>query len=128
MEKEEYKRNRAEILGQVRNPLIFFALALLVIEGVIGVVVATSKMTGEYQFYSVCLMTFLFLVVVIAVVTITIKWPRHLYEEVVDELQISRYLREFINSTGFKDAIEDVLVDRIKPECLGEQQKREENQ
>jgi len=44
------KRNRGDILGQVRNPLIFFAPALLVIEGIIGIVVARSEMTGQYQF------------------------------------------------------------------------------
>ena len=112
-------------MGQVRNPLIFFALALLVIEGIMGTVVAMSEMTGQYQFYSLCLMAFLFLVVVIAVAVITIKWPKHLYEEVVEEF---RSLSEFINSTGFKDAIEDVLVDRIKSECLSEQQNQEEDQ
>ena len=122
------KRTKGGILGQVRNPLIFFALALLVIEGIIGIVVARSEMTGEYEFYSVCLMAFLFLVVVIAVAVITIKWPRHLYEEVVEELQISRSLSEFINSTGFRDAIEDILADRIKPECLAKQHNQEEDQ
>lgn len=32
-------------------------------------------------------------------------------------------LREFINSDGFRHAIEEVLVERIKPECLAERPK-----
>ncbi|MEW5767213.1 MAG: hypothetical protein AB1797_06240 [bacterium] len=93
-------------------------MALLIIEGIIGLVIAKSKMTGEYQFYAVCIMAFLFLVVVIAVTVITIRWPRHLYEEIIHELEVTRYLQEFINTRGFRDVMEDILVSRIKPECL----------
>lgn len=112
------KENKRGILSQIRNPLIFFALALLIIEGIIGLVIAKSKMTGEYQFYAVGLMAFLFLVVVIAVTVITIRWPRHLYEEVIHELEVTRYLQEFIDTRGLRDVMEDILVSRIKPECL----------
>jgi len=38
------KSRWAEILGAVRNPLIFFALALLIIEAIIAVVVTQSNM------------------------------------------------------------------------------------
>jgi len=102
-------KDRQGILSQIRNPLIFFALALLVIEGIIGGVVAMSKMTAGYQFCAVCIMAFLFLVVVIAVILITIKWPGHLYEEIVRELETAKNLRKFVNSQGFQDVIRDVV-------------------
>jgi len=135
------EQNRSGMLAQVRNPLIFFALALLIIEGIIGLVVTNSQITAAHQFYSVCIMASLFLVVVLVVAAITIWWPSNLYEDVVN-------LKEFINSEGFRDAIEDVLVEkdrvnlkeltnsdgfrhaieevlveRIKPECLAERQR-----
>ncbi len=105
------EQNRTGVLAQVRNPLIFFALALLIIEGTIGLVVSQSQLTANQQFYSILLMAFLFLVVISVVAVITIWRPRNLYEEVTT-------LKEFINSDGFQDAIEDVLAERIKPECL----------
>ena len=71
---------RSGVLGRIRNPLIFYALALFLIEGIIGSVVATSCMTDQYKFLSICIMAFLFFVVVVAVTVITIKWPRHLYK------------------------------------------------
>ncbi|MBM4038406.1 MAG: hypothetical protein FJ290_07820 [Planctomycetes bacterium] len=109
---------RGSVLGAVRNPLIFFSLALLVIEGIIGVVVANSQMTGPYQFASVCIMAGLFLVVVLTVALITVKWPKHLYEEILRELESSRRVREVISSPGFRDTIEDIVATRVRPECL----------
>ena len=109
---------RGVVLGAVRNPLIFFSLALLVIEAIIGSVVALSQMTGGYQFASVCLMACLFLVVVVTVAVITIKWPKHLYEEIAQELENTRQIKEFINSPAFGEVIEDLLQARVRPECL----------
>lgn len=45
------EQNRSGMLAQVRNPLIFFALALLIIEGIIGLVVTNSQITAAHQFY-----------------------------------------------------------------------------
>lgn len=120
---------RARFLEQVRNPLVFFALALLIIEGVIGIVVATSNMSGELQFYSICVMAFLFFVVVIAVIVITIKWPRHLYEDIARQLEATsettKQIKEFINSPAFRDTIEDVIISRVQPESLIRAQEEE---
>ena len=66
----------------VRNPLIFFSLALLIIEGIIGIVALKSKINADQQFYVLCIMAFLFFTVVVIVALITIKWPSHLYEDV----------------------------------------------
>ena len=53
---KEYKG----ILGQVTSPLIFFALALLVIEGIIGITVVKSQLDATQQFYMILVMAFYF--------------------------------------------------------------------
>jgi len=77
-------------------------------------------MTELYQFVSVCIMAGLFLVVVLTVALITIKWPAHLYREISEEFKATRDIKEFINSPGFRDSIEDILLARVKPDCLQE--------
>ena len=111
-------KDRVAILGQIRNPLIFFSLALLLIEGIIGLVVTKSGLTEILTFVSICIMAFLFLVVVAIVSWITIKWPRHLYEEVVQELETTRSIKEYIESPAFTDTIEDIIFKKVKQECL----------
>ena len=114
----EKKNNIATILGQVRNPLVFFTLALLLIEGIIGFVVTKTSMSETQTFCSVIIMAFLFLVVVVAVTLITIKWPRHLYEDIAKEIEVTHVLKEYIESSAFIDTIEDIMYKRIKKECF----------
>ncbi|MEW6096975.1 MAG: hypothetical protein AB1567_10720 [bacterium] len=114
------KDKKAEVLGQIRNPLVFFALALLLIEGIIGLVVTKANMRELYTFYCICIMAVLFLVVVCVVTLITIKWPRHLYEDIVHEIETTHAIKEYIESLAFKDTIEDILYQRIKAECIKE--------
>ena len=68
------------ILGQVTTPLVFFALALLVIEGIIGITVVKSKLDAIQQFYMILVMAFLFLAVVGLVAWITVKYPLNLMD------------------------------------------------
>ena len=72
--------NKTKILGQIKSPLLFFAMALLALEGIIGMVIVHSQMNGEQQMYCVFAMGVIFLIVVLSVVFITIKYPSHLYE------------------------------------------------
>ncbi len=74
---KEYKG----ILGQVTSPLIFFSLALLVIEGIIGITVVKSKLDAIQQFYMILVMAFLFLSVVGLVAWITVKYPLNLMDK-----------------------------------------------
>ena len=112
------KNERTAILAQIRNPLIFFALALLLIEGIIGMVATKANMTEMHTFYSVCIMAVLFVVVVGVVTLITIKWPRHLYEDIVQEIETTHAIKEYLESPAFKDTVEDILYKRIKQECI----------
>ena len=108
------KKGWPGILAQIRTPLVFFALSLLVIEAIFGIVVTFSKMTGDQQFTAFWGMSFLFLVVVGSVIWITIKWPEHLYEKVEKDLENSRMVKQFMNSTGFRHVIADVVDKRTK--------------
>jgi len=102
--------DRAAVLGLIRNPLVFFALALLAIEVVFGLVVVASAMSPDQQFVAFCIMSGLFLVVVAVVTIITIKWPQNLYEDVVRELERVEYLQEWADGPGFADAVLDIVT------------------
>ena len=65
------------MLGAVGSPLQFFALALLVIETMIGAI-AGLALEGQYQFYAVLVMAGLFVGVVAAVAVITFLRPDNL--------------------------------------------------
>jgi heme A synthase len=93
------------------------ALALLVIEGVIGVVVATSHAGETTVRIAVFVIAGLFLVVVGAVTFITIRWPTHLYEEVRRDIKSSRQMNELLDGKAFRDAVKDVVSALVKPEC-----------
>lgn len=73
--------NRASLLAVVRNPLTFFALALLVIEGAIGTI-AAMKLANEALLWAFVVMALLFLVLVMLVAAITFWRPGHLMRQV----------------------------------------------
>ena len=93
------------VLEVVGNPLKFFALALLVVDGAIGAI-AGLALEGAAQLQAVWIMAGLFLVVVGIVAVITFWRPENLYEKVRD-------LEDIINSKGFRDAIEEVVDERL---------------
>ncbi len=108
---KEYKG----ILGQVTSPLIFFALALLVIEGIIGITVVKSKLDAIQQFYMILVMAFLFLAVVGLVAWITVKYPLNLMMDKVDEnLKRNELMETLLGSDMFKDAVIDIVSDIVQ--------------
>ena len=100
----------ASTLKAMRNPLGFFALALLVIESVIGAI-ATLRLEDQYVLYALGIMALLFVLVVGLVASITFWRPTHLFEQ-VDEL------KNAMDSKGFSDMIEDAIMDLVKDECI----------
>ena len=115
-------KDRVRVLEQIRNPLVFSALALLIIESAIGLVINSLDIEARFKFYTICIMAFLFLVVFIAVMIITFTRPTHLYENIAKELENAKHLTEFVNTPGFREFIEDVIINQIKPECLKRQE------
>ena len=98
------------ILGQVTSPLIFFALALLVIEGIIGITVVKSKLDAIQQFYLILVMAFLFLAVVGLVAWITVKYPLNLMDKVDENLKRNEEMETLLGSDMFRDAVIDIVA------------------
>jgi len=76
----------AAILEQIKNPLVYYALSLLVTESLLYLSV-THINDDWLRFYLVFLMAFLFLVVIGIVAYVTIRVPEHLYELVADRIR-----------------------------------------
>ena len=112
------------ILGQVTTPLVFFALALLVIEGIIGITVVKSKLDAIQQFYMIFVMAFLFLAVVGLVAWITVKYPLNLMDRVDDSMKLQKEMTNLLDSETFRDAVTDLIADYIRRRS---QSKEEEN-
>ena len=104
---KEYKG----ILGQVSSPLIFFALALLVIEGIIGITVVQSKLDAIQQFYMILVMAFLFLAVVGVVAWITVKYPLNLMDRVEESIARNEEIENYVKSDVFRDFVSDMVAD-----------------
>ncbi len=107
---KEYKG----ILGQVTSPLIFFALALLVIEGIIGITVVKSKLDAIQQFYMILVMAFLFLAVVGLVAWITVKYPLNLMDKVDESIARNEEIENFVESDMFRDTVIDIVTDIVQ--------------
>lgn len=107
---KEYKG----ILGQVTSPLIFFALALLVIEGIIGITVVKSNLNSMQQFYLILVMAFLFLAVVGLVAWITVKYPLNLMDKVDESIERNEKIENYVKSDSFRDIVSDIVADIVQ--------------
>ena len=103
------------ILGQVTTPLIFFALALLVIEGIIGITVVKSDLDSMQQFYMILVMALLFLVVVGVVAWITVRYPSNLMDKVDESIERNEKIENFVKSDSFRDIVSDIVADIVQP-------------
>ena len=93
------------VLEVVGNPLKFFALALLVVEGAIGAI-AGFGLEGEARLHAIWIMAGLFALVVLVVAVITFLRPENFYQKV-------QRLEDIIDSEGFKDAIGQIVDERL---------------
>ena len=107
------RKDKRAIVDDVRNPLGFFVVALLVIEAAMCVGIAAARLTPELAFAALCLMAALFLVVVAAVTYITVKLPHHLYEQISRRLQSAEETREFVNSPALREFVQSVVEDTL---------------
>lgn len=69
---------RAEVLDTIKNPLIFYALALLIVESSLSVVLFSGKLQGDQNFWAVIIMASLFVFVVLIVTFLTYYVPANL--------------------------------------------------
>lgn len=105
----------AAIIEQVKTPLGFFALALLVIEAIFGATVVFSNMTSLQQFVSLLIMAFLFVVVLVAVIVLTIVWPTHLLNQLDQTTELTRKLDSWVTGSALSDKIDERIAELTKP-------------
>jgi heme A synthase len=101
------KTHWAAIIEQVKNPLGFFSLSLLVIEAVFGAVVVFSKMGQDYQYRAFLIMTGLFIAIVLIVTLLSIIFPKHLWEQLNRTSAETERLASILESTAFSDKIDE---------------------
>ena len=72
------EQDRAGTLAQIKSPLIFYGLSLLIIEGMLALLTAVADFSSDQKFTIMWVMVALFIFVLIIVTTMTIKWPENL--------------------------------------------------
>ena len=107
-------KDKKGIIEQVKNPLKFFALALTIIEVVIGIIAVKAEMGKTYRFLLVLLMILIFLIVISAVGLIVIKWPQNLYENIAETVKNTEQIKEFVDSKAFEDVVKNITLDKCK--------------
>jgi hypothetical protein len=100
------------ILKQIQTPLGFFVLALLIIESTLCIVLTVANFEESHRWLGFMCMVGVFAAVVLIVTGLTIFVPRNLlYSK--DEHSAPQ-----IEPSALKDQIEDIIYQRVKPECL----------
>ena len=104
--------NRSETLQQVRTPLGFYVLTLLILEATLSVVLTFSKLTEEHIWCGFLLMIGMFVgVVTFVTVLVCCKPEKLLFEK-------EQYLPPELNKSALRDQIEDLIAKNVKPESL----------
>lgn len=104
--------NRAQILQQVRTPLGFYALTLLILEGTLSIVLTCSTLTEEHIWSGFLLMIGVFIGVVALVTIFVWRKPESLLFEK------EQYLPPELDPSALRDQIEDLICSNVKPESL----------
>ncbi|MGA2175598.1 MAG: hypothetical protein ABSH38_11515 [Verrucomicrobiota bacterium] len=104
--------NRAEILQQVKTPLGFYVLTLLIVEGTLSIVLTCSKLTEEHIWGGFLWMIGVFIgLVVLVSLFVWLKPEGLLFEK-------DQYLPSEIDPSALRDQIEDLIYKNVKPESL----------
>jgi hypothetical protein len=106
------KSSRAKTLQQIQTPLGFYVLALLIVESTLGIVLTAANFGEEYKWLGFLCMIAVFAVVV-GIVTVLTAWkPKNLlYGK--EEHSLPQ-----IEPSAWRDQIEDIIFERVRPEYL----------
>ncbi|MGD0410680.1 MAG: hypothetical protein ABSC18_03185 [Verrucomicrobiota bacterium] len=111
---------RTQILQQVRTPLGFYVLTLLILESTLSIVLTCSRLTEERIWNGFLWMTWLFIGVVGLVTLFVWKKPEcWLFEK-------EQYLPPELDPSALRDQIEDLIFKNAKPESLQNPENRGE--
>jgi heme A synthase len=103
---------RTGIIRSVSTPLGFYVLSLLIVEAALGLVLTASKLNEDHVWLGFLVAIGLFLIV-LAVVTALVIWNTTILLYGKEE-----YSSPALDPSALKDAIEDIIAARVKPECL----------
>jgi hypothetical protein len=110
--KKQAAMNRAAILQQVRTPLGFYVLTLLILESSLAAVLSRSRLTEEHVWTGFLLMIGVFIGVVCLVTLFVWKKPEGLLFEK------EQYLPPELDPSALRDQIEDLIFKNVKAESL----------
>jgi len=112
--------NRVQILQQVRTPLGFYVLTLLILEATLSIVLTCSRLTEEHVWSGFLWMIGVFIGVVCLVTLFAWKKPAGLLFEK------EQYLPPELDTFTLRDEIEDLIFKNVKPESLQNPENRGE--
>ena len=104
--------SRTEILQQVKTPLGFYVLTLLILESTLSLVLTCSKLTEEHVWRGFLWMVVMFIGVVLLVTVFVWFKPQGLLFEK------EQYLPPELDPLALRDQIEDLIYKNVKPESL----------
>ncbi len=100
------------IIHAVTTPLGFYALALLIIEGTLAIVLSSGKLGEEHAWDGFLVMLATFAAVVLIVTTLVIFCPKNLlYGK-------EEHANPVLAPSALRDQIEDLIAANVKAECL----------
>jgi heme A synthase len=114
----QYKKGKTsfkslnETIRSITTPLGFFVLALLIIEGTLGVVLTWSKLSENHVWDGFICMIIIFVCVIIIVSLFTWRNPKHLLYGKEEHLQPQ------LEPSALRDQIEDLIYSNVRREAL----------
>jgi hypothetical protein len=110
--------SRSEIVQQIKTPLSFYVLALLILEGSLAAVLTCSKLTEEHIWAGFKMMVYLFIGIILLVTFFVFLKPEILLFEK------EQYLPPELDPLALRDQIEDLIYQNVSPECLQKSENR----
>ncbi|HEY3915841.1 MAG TPA: hypothetical protein VGN61_15240 [Verrucomicrobiae bacterium] len=104
--------DRSQLLKEVKIPLGFYVLTLLILEGTLAVVLTCSKLSEEHVWTGFLLMIGIFIGVVGVVTLFVWLKPEYLLFEK------EQYFPPELDALALRDQIEDLIYKNVKPESL----------
>ncbi len=103
---------RVGIIRAISTPLGFYVLSLLIVEATIGLVLTASKLSAEHVWWGFFVVVGLFLLMFLVVTALVIWCPKNLlYGK-------EEHSNPALEPSALRDAIEDTIAAKVKPECL----------
>jgi hypothetical protein len=110
-EVEDAHKRRADVLDTIKNPLIFYALALLIVESSLSIVLFSGKLQGNQNLWAVIIMAFLFVFVVLIVTFLTYYAPANLMAKLEG---VARAAAQRVSEETSKTLLRSQMIQNLK--------------